>query len=106
MGEHILTPTARSQRSKGVGRLMVVIIEGYDLKPSNSVTGINTCTIPISFYMYLCNIPCINTLDTVQFMHYSITVVISMAHFKMHKHGTVIREIHDKHDEIRIQVSN
>eukprot|EP00057_Strongylocentrotus_purpuratus_P016006 XP_011670480.1 PREDICTED: intersectin-1 [Strongylocentrotus purpuratus] len=30
---------ARSQRSKGVGRLMVVIIEGYDLKPSNSVTG-------------------------------------------------------------------
>ncbi|XP_072178842.1 intersectin-1-like [Diadema setosum] len=30
---------ARSQRSKGVGRLMVVIIEGYELKPSNSVTG-------------------------------------------------------------------
>ncbi|XP_072018783.1 intersectin-1-like isoform X2 [Amphiura filiformis] len=30
---------ARSQRTKGVGRLLVVIIEGHDLKPSNNVTG-------------------------------------------------------------------
>ena len=26
-------------RSKGVGRLLVVIIEGHDLKPSNNITG-------------------------------------------------------------------
>ncbi|XP_033111617.1 intersectin-1-like [Anneissia japonica] len=30
---------ARSMRSKGIGRLLVVIIEAADLKPSNSVTG-------------------------------------------------------------------
>ncbi|XP_038078610.1 intersectin-1-like [Patiria miniata] len=29
----------RSMRSKGVGRLLVVIIEGHDLKPSNNITG-------------------------------------------------------------------
>ncbi|XP_022081647.1 intersectin-1-like isoform X2 [Acanthaster planci] len=30
---------ARSMRSKGVGRLLVVIIEGHDFKPSNNITG-------------------------------------------------------------------
>ncbi|XP_033635342.1 intersectin-1-like [Asterias rubens] len=30
---------ARSMRSRGYGRLLVVIMEGHDLKPSNNVTG-------------------------------------------------------------------
>ena len=34
-----LNISARSQRTKGVGRLLVVIIEGHDLKASNNVTG-------------------------------------------------------------------